>query len=87
MADVIENPVINSPVEEPSKHFLFGRDGITNELAEGRRESTFFIPIAPARRREAQLDLETLLTVDRMQSNDLINRVSGSLLGAGSPEA
>ena len=45
---------------------------ITNEIAAGRRESTFFIPIAPPRRREARLDLETLLTVDRMQPDDLI---------------
>jgi type III restriction enzyme len=75
MADVIENPVINSPFGEPSKHFVFGKDGITNEIADGRRESTFFIPIAPARRKEAQLDLESLMTVDRMQSNGFINRI------------
>lgn len=49
MADLIENPVINSPYLEPSRHFVFGKDGITNQIAEGRRESTFFIPIAPAR--------------------------------------
>src|SRR5437016_1868596 len=75
MPAVIENPVINSPYEEPGRHFVFGRDGITNDIGEGRRESTFFIPIAPTRRKEAQLDLDSLMTSDRMQPNDLINRI------------
>jgi hypothetical protein len=44
---VIENPVINSPYEEPGRHFVFDNEGITNQTAEGRRLSTFFIPIAP----------------------------------------
>ncbi len=36
---VIENPVINPPFREPSRHFVFGDQGITNEIAEGRRPS------------------------------------------------
>jgi hypothetical protein len=51
MADLIENPVINAPYVEPSKHFVFGNDGITNELADGRRESTFS---SPSRRRDGR---------------------------------
>ena len=31
---VIENPVINSALEEPTRHFRFGEAGITNELEE-----------------------------------------------------
>lgn len=32
MADaVIDNPILNSPFEEPSQHWKFERDGITNE--------------------------------------------------------
>jgi hypothetical protein len=27
---VIENPVINSPYEEPQRHFVFDNDGITS---------------------------------------------------------
>ena len=30
---VIENPIINSPFEEPAWHFRFGEDGITDEMA------------------------------------------------------
>jgi len=42
---VIENPILNSPFEEPNRHFQFDDDGITNEIAEGRRVSSYFIPI------------------------------------------
>ncbi len=30
---VIENPVINSPFDEPSRHFKFDETGITNDIA------------------------------------------------------
>jgi hypothetical protein len=42
---VIENPIINSPFEEPKRHFRFTEDGITNEIIEKRRISSYFIPI------------------------------------------
>lgn len=38
MPDVlIENPVPNSPFVEPTRHFIFDEDGITDEIAESRR--------------------------------------------------
>ncbi len=50
---VIENPILNSPFAEPTRHFRFDDDGITNEIAEGRRRSTYFIPIAKPKDRRA----------------------------------
>ena len=44
---VVENPIINSPFEEPTRHFRFGDEGITNEIVDGRRTSSYFVPIAP----------------------------------------
>ena len=41
---VIENPVINSPFHEPTRHFRFGDEGITNEIVDGRRTSSYFVP-------------------------------------------
>jgi hypothetical protein len=35
----IENPIINSPYDEPSRHFRFSDEGITNEVEAGRRRS------------------------------------------------
>lgn len=43
---VIENPIINSPFDEPTRHFRFSDEGITNEIVEGRRTSSYFVPIA-----------------------------------------
>jgi len=37
MADLIENPVINSPFVEPQRHFRFDENGITHEILTGRR--------------------------------------------------
>jgi hypothetical protein len=34
---IIENPVINSPFEEPKRHFRFSDEGITNEIMGTRR--------------------------------------------------
>ena len=45
----IENPILNSPFAEPTRHFRFGADGITNEVVQGRRPSSYFVPIARPR--------------------------------------
>ena len=39
MAELIENPVINSPFEEPKRHFRFDDHGIKDEIVPGRRLS------------------------------------------------
>src|SRR5437660_9004646 len=75
VSGIIENPVINPPYEEPRRHFVFDNEGITNQIADGRRPSTFFIPIAPPKRKEAQLQIEGMMTADRMRPNALINRI------------
>jgi len=43
---VIENPIINSPFDEPTRHFRFADEGITNEIIDDRRASSYFVPIA-----------------------------------------
>ena len=54
----IENPILNSPFVEPTRQFKFDEDGITSEIADGRRRSTYFIPIAkPKIKGGAQLSL------------------------------
>jgi three-Cys-motif partner protein len=74
---VIENPVINSPFEEPKRHFRFSAEGITNEIVESRRISAYFIPIAAPKKKskQAQLSFETEWTQDRVEENKFINRV------------
>ena len=40
---LIQNPILNSPFREPTRHFTFTEDGITDRIVEGRRKSSYFI--------------------------------------------
>ena len=73
---VIENPIINSPYLEPKRHFVFDQDGITNEIAEARRRSAYFVPVPRARKQASrQLELVTEWTLDRIRENREINEI------------
>ena len=49
---VIETPVINSPFDEPTRHFRFTEEGITDEIVDGRRISSYFVPIARPKKKK-----------------------------------
>jgi type III restriction enzyme len=72
---VIENPILNSPYREPSRHFRFSDEGITNEIVDRRRVSSYFIPIPAPKKRGAQLSFDTEWTRDHLKENDEINRI------------
>lgn len=73
---VIENPILNAPYEEPKRHFRFTDEGITNEIVEARRISSYFVPIPrPKKTSPRQLAFETEWTADRLEENDFINQV------------
>ena len=72
---VIENPILNSPFDEPKRHFKFAEEGITNEIIEERRISTYFIPIAKPKKKGKQLSFDTEWTEDRIKENEFINQV------------
>jgi type III restriction enzyme len=71
----IDNPILNSPFDEPTRHFRFSDDGITDEIADGRRESGYFLPIASPRKKSGQMKFETEWTQDRFQSAPRTNRI------------
>ncbi len=72
---VIENPILNSPFEEPTRHFRFSDDGITDEIVDARRVSSYFMPIPAAKKKGTQLAFDTEWTRDRVEENKFINRV------------
>ncbi|MBI4235870.1 MAG: DEAD/DEAH box helicase family protein, partial [Chloroflexi bacterium] len=72
---VIENPILNSPYVEPTRHFRFSEDGITDEVVNERRTSAYFIPIPPPKKKGRQLAFDTEWTEDRIQENTFINQV------------
>jgi len=74
---IIENPILNSPFQEPTRHFRFSDEGITDEIIESRRVSSYFIPIAKPKKKgkAAQLAFDTEWTRDRIEENVFINRI------------
>lgn len=73
--EIIENPVLNSPYREPAKHFRFSDEGITSEIVDSRRVSSYFIPIPKPKKKGSQLAFDTEWTQDRVEENVFINRV------------
>ena len=72
----IENPVINSPFEEPKRHFKFNARGITEEVADGRRRSEYFMPFPKPKKRSGQEQMQfELPEQDLRQANAFINSV------------
>lgn len=49
---VIEDPILNSPYLEPTRHFRFSDEGITDEIVKSRRVSQYFMPIAPPKNQQ-----------------------------------
>jgi type III restriction enzyme len=47
---VIENPILNSPFKEPTRHLRFSDDGITDEIVDSRRVSSYFMPVPAAKK-------------------------------------
>lgn len=77
---IIENPITNSPYCEPTRHFHFSDEGITDKIDETRRVSSYFIPIAqPKKKSPEQLAFETEWTADRIEENKFINDIRESL--------
>jgi len=72
---VIENPVLNSAYDDPKRHFRFTDDGITNEIVEGRRISSYFVPIPRPKKKGKQLAFDTEWTEDRIEENKIVNRI------------
>ena len=73
---VIQNPTINSPFDEPTRQFQCSDEGITNEIVDGRRISSYFVPIAkPKKRGSKQLPFDTEWTRDRIEKNRLVNDI------------
>jgi type III restriction enzyme len=73
---VISNPIINSPYRVPARHFAFDNDGITDRIVEGRRESSYFVPVPRPRKRGTQQQLEFAeLTADQIEKNQFVNEI------------
>ncbi|MBP2269232.1 type III restriction enzyme [Pseudarthrobacter sp. PvP004] len=81
MTATIDNPILNSPYEQPDRHYKVGPQGPTGEILVGRRPSESFIPIAATNKGKRAKDgsvqegFDFDLTRERREKNNLINDI------------
>jgi type III restriction enzyme len=81
VTDAIDNPILNSPYQQPDRHFEIGPNGPTGVVNDGRRPSESFIPVAMTKKgkrvrgdfEEIELDFDA--TGERRERNGLINEI------------
>ena len=71
---VTANPIINGPYDEPARHFRFDADGITDQVDDGRRPSSYLVPVPRPRKGRAQLEIAEL-TADQIEVNQQVNAI------------
>jgi len=70
--------VLNSPYQEPNRHFKSDERGLTEEILEHRRPSSFYIPVPRAKTKQKQLDLniaEGAYGKELQKENEIINKL------------
>jgi len=78
----IENPILNSPFEEPRRHFRFDENGITDQIVAARRASSYFIPIAqPKKKSKDHQQTFEGWTEDRIEENKTVNAIRPRVVG------
>lgn len=71
------SPILNSPYKEPSRHFKSDEKGVTDEILEVRRPSSFYIPVPRAKTKQKQLEMhlaEGAFGSERQKENEFINK-------------
>lgn len=76
-SDFSANPILNSPFEEPDRHWFLDDRGIpSGDITAGRRPSRYLIPIPAARRRRRDVSGELFAgTEAESAENALINDI------------
>lgn len=82
MSDIIKSPILNSPYVEPSLHFKSDERGLTDEVANSRRPSNFYIPVPKAKTQQQKLELnvaEGAYGSELQKENEFINKVRAKI--------
>jgi type III restriction enzyme len=75
----MNNPILNSPYIEPTRHFLADDKGISDQVADFRRPSTTYIPVPRARARNSSQpnfgNIEGTFAEEMERENEFINKI------------
>lgn len=74
----MKSPILNSPHLEPTRHFKSDERGITEEIVESRRPSTYFIPVPRQKTLKAIEDqnvAEGAYGSELSKENEFINKI------------
>jgi len=74
----LNNPILNSPYFEPTRHYNSDDRGVSDEILEYRRPSNFYIPVPRAKDSTKQLELslaEGAYGSELQQENVFINKI------------
>ena len=75
-AAVIENPILNGPFAEPTRHFRTDDDNnITSEILIGRRPSSYLVPIAAPRKQSRQTTIDSVIPEEKKAEAVFVNQI------------
>ncbi|OGX37505.1 MAG: hypothetical protein A3D87_08815 [Omnitrophica WOR_2 bacterium RIFCSPHIGHO2_02_FULL_50_17] len=78
----MNSSILNSPYKEPERHFKSDERGLTKEILEFRRPSSFYIPVPRAKslkKRAEQNVAEGAFGSELQQDNEFINKIRGRI--------
>lgn len=78
----MKSPILNSPYFEPNLHFNADERGLTEEILEFRRPSSFYIPVPRAKTRQGKLDINTAegsFGSELQKENEFINKIRAKI--------
>lgn len=80
----MKSPILNSPYIEPSRYFNADERGLTDEITNGRRPSSFYIPVPRAKTKQKKMEFNTsegAFGSELQKENEFINKVRIKIKG------
>ncbi len=78
----MKSPILNSPYFAPNRHFNADEHGLTEEIINLRRPSSFYIPVPRAKTKQKQLELniaDGAFGTELQKENEFINKVRAKI--------
>lgn len=76
------SPILNSPYTEPNRYFKADERGLTEDVIDARRPSSFYIPVPRQKTKQKQLELNTAegaFGTELQKENEFINKIRAKI--------